>query len=475
MFLDQPVAITQPVNLGNGAGSKAEYSDNADLSAPKLIPTDANASTKIAQSNTRKTYYVSGSGNDRNNGLQESTAFRSLQKAADLVKAGDTVLVMNGTYTQANPYQEIMRINKKQGTASAPITFKAYPGHKPFIKSKNFTGIKLIGSSYITIDGLTLEGNNDNITLQYALQQKNNLNNPQTSGNGIEIRDFSHHIVIRNNKVSKFGGTGISSVKADYLTYENNVVSQNCFYTPWGANALGVMYSWNSDNNTSQYKIIIRGNTVYENKSLVPWRDAGKVTEGHGIMIDDNKNTQQNSLHQLYRGKTLVANNISFKNGAAGIHVYSSAYVDVVNNTTYQNSQYPDTKQYGEISAIAADQVKVFNNIMYARKDGPVNNTSQSKNLQYDYNLVYNSSRLTTSLTHNVLGKDPLFSDPARGNFTLRSGSSAIDTGANNFSGINAPSIDLLGLNRPQDGNGDGRPVVDIGALEVLSKSASAK
>ncbi|MEH2450233.1 hypothetical protein [Nostoc sp.] len=47
-----------------------------------------------------KTYYVSGTGDDKkNNGLKEGAAFRTLQKAADLVQAGDTVYVMNGTYT----------------------------------------------------------------------------------------------------------------------------------------------------------------------------------------------------------------------------------------------------------------------------------------------------------------------------------------------------------------------------------------
>lgn len=475
MFLDQPVAITQPVNLGNAAKLQAEYADNADLSTAKLTNTQNNSTTKLALSNTGNTYFVSGTGNDNNNGLKESSAFRTLQKAADLVKAGDTVYIMNGTYTQANPNQEIMVINKKQGTPNARITFKAYPGHSPFIKSRNWTAIKLLGSSYITIEGLTLEGNNDNITLQYAQQQKYNYNNPQTAGNGIEIRDFSHHVIIRNNRVSKFGGTGISSIKADYLTYENNVVFQNCWYSPWGANPMGMMYNWNSDNNTSQYKMIIQGNTLYDNKSLIPWKDAGKVTEGHGIIIDDSLNTQQNSLHQRYQGKTLVANNVVYRNGAAGIHVYSSAYVDVVNNTTYQNGQYPDTQQYGEISVIESDQVKVFNNIMYARKDGEVNNVAKSKNFQFAYNLVYNSSKFNGSPTQNLVGKDPLFSDPTKANFTLRSGSSAIDTGTKTFNGVNAPTIDKLGLNRPQDGDGRGGAIIDIGALEVAAKAAFAR
>ncbi|MBD2212802.1 right-handed parallel beta-helix repeat-containing protein [Nostoc linckia FACHB-104] len=475
MFLDQPVAITQPVNLGNAAKLKAEYVDNADLSAGKLKSTQNNSTPKLALSTTGKTYFVSGTGNDNNNGLKESSAFRTLGKAAYVLQPGDTIYVMNGTYTHGNPYQAVMYIENKKGTASKPITIKAYPGHRPFVKVNNYTGIQIVNSSYITVEGFKLEGNNDNITLQYALQQKDNLNNPHTSNNGIQITQYSHHIIVRNNQIAKFGGAGISSIKGDYLTFENNVLFQNCLYTPWGANTLGMMYSWNSDNNTSQYKMIIRGNIVYQNKSLVPWKEAGKVTEGHGIMMDDNLNTQKNSTHQPYRGKTLIANNISYNNGGAGIMIYSSANVDVVNNTTYQNAQSPDHVKAGEISVLDADQVKVFNNIMYSRKDGNANQVYNAKNTQFDYNVIYNSSKFTSSLTHNIIGKNPLLSDPSKGNFTLRSGSSAIDTGTKAFSGINAPNIDLQGLMRPQDGDGRGGAIVDIGALEVAAKAAFAK
>ena len=45
-----------------------------------------------------ETYYISESGNDSNNGLTPQTAFATLQYAADLVLAGDSVLVLSGNY-----------------------------------------------------------------------------------------------------------------------------------------------------------------------------------------------------------------------------------------------------------------------------------------------------------------------------------------------------------------------------------------
>ena len=75
-------------------------------------------------------------------------------------------------------------------------------------------------------------GARDEITLEYALQQKDNLNNPATAGSGISINKSSptqrsHHITLINNKISKFPGGGIGAGEADYITIKNNIVSEN--------------------------------------------------------------------------------------------------------------------------------------------------------------------------------------------------------------------------------------------------------
>jgi len=67
------------------------------------------------------TYFVSVAGDDRNDGRARPTAFATLQKAADLVKAGETVLVTSGVYRQS------VHI-KAEGRADAWIKFVAEPG-----------------------------------------------------------------------------------------------------------------------------------------------------------------------------------------------------------------------------------------------------------------------------------------------------------------------------------------------------------
>ncbi|WP_445634909.1 Right handed beta helix domain-containing protein [Nostoc sp. DSM 114161] len=414
-----------------------------------------------------KIYYVSGTGNDSNDGLKEGSAFRTLQKAADLVKAGDTVYVMNGTYEQSKyPKNAVLNINQKHGTQDAPITFKALPGHNPLIKSTNFQAVNIVGSSYIVIEGLTMVGANDQITLEYAKSQQSNLGNPLTNGAGIYIRpdsanNSSHHITIRGNTVTKFPGGGITSKEADYIIIENNTVSETCWYSPWGANAITTLGNRNLDDNTTDYKIIIRNNVSFKNYTYIPWWESstGKATEGHGIMID-----AANTLgldNQPYKGKILITNNTSYNNGGAGIQVYKSSNADVINNTTYQNAQHPDLQGAGEILISGlSENVNVVNNIMYAKNNGSSYVVGGStKNIKADRNLIYNTNNYNKTGTNYILGKDPQFVNAAARNFTLKPGSAAIDAGSSAFNNVTGRT--------PQDGDGNGTAVVDIGAHEA--------
>ncbi|MBG1263544.1 choice-of-anchor D domain-containing protein [Nostoc commune] len=405
-----------------------------------------------------KTYYVSGTGNDKNDGLNEGAAFRTLQKAGDLVEAGDTVYVMNGTYT--NIYANILSISDKHGTANAPITFTAYSGHTPVIEAhkNNWNAISITGSSYIVIDGLTAVGSRDETTLEYALEHKDNVRNPATSGNGIGATStpnnpsqHSHHITIRNNNVSKFPGGAIGATEADYITIENNIVSGNGWYSPHGVQGIGLLNLWNSDNNVTDYKVIIRGNTSFDNKQLVPWINAGKVTEGHGIMLDTSYIGDV-----AYQGKTLISNNLVYNNGGAGIQIFKGENpVDIVNNTSYKNSQEISV---GEIFLNDAKNVRVSNNIMYANDGDSTSSIVNSSNVSFDNNLAYNGLFKGIG-TGNVLNKDPLFVNAANHDFRLKAGSPAIDAGSSTFNSVTKIV--------PLDGDGNGSVLTDIGAYEA--------
>ncbi len=67
-----------------------------------------------------------------------------------------------------------------------------------------------------------------------------------------------------------------------------------------------------------------------------------------------------------------------------------------------------------------------------------------------------------TGLNGNV-STDPLFNNPASGDYHLPTGSPAIDTGAPDL----ARAVDFDGAARPLDGNGDGVAAFDMGAFEA--------
>jgi parallel beta-helix repeat protein len=337
-----------------------------------------------------KSFYVSSiNGNDRSSGIDQNSPFASLQKAADMAGAGDTVYVMPGNYTNADPNQNVLTIDKS-GTAGAPITFKAFDlNNKPVIKVRNYVGIEVVGS-YINLDGLIVEGNAkefSNMTAEQvdALQKsQGRFTSPITSGTGIAIGGFyrntsPHHVTISNSIVKDNPGGGISSVRADYVTIENNEVSGNAFYAPYDTSGISLYQNSNSDSNTG-LKMIVRGNIVFGNKNLISdynnYRDEDfnnpdpakrpKITDGNGIIIDDAARTQVQGVDggqsaqnlPAYQGKTLIENNKVFDNGGRGIHAFNSFNVDIRNNTLANNLLTPsilgqEVDAYSNNSAMA--------------------------------------------------------------------------------------------------------------------------
>ncbi|WP_156443480.1 right-handed parallel beta-helix repeat-containing protein [Erythrobacter sp. CCH5-A1] len=408
--------------------------------------------------------YVAGSGNDAASGLYESAPKRTLQAAHAITQPGDSVLVMNGTYSQTNADANILTISRS-GQSDAWIAYIGYPGHKPLLKARNWNAVG-VQASYIIVEGLTLEGNRAEITLQQAQAEANNLGNPVTSGNGIGIAPSQDrpevrpaHVVIRDNEVRDFPGGGIYAKAADYLTIERNRVYRNAWYAPYANSGISIYQPWNSDNSTA-VKMIIRQNVAYENYNYIPFYysdpDPAKrrVTDGNGIIIDDFRNTQRGSTLGIYPGRTLIENNIVFSNGGRGINVYSSNRVDVVNNTSWSNARHPDITS--EIAVTDADDVLVLNTILSARSDKLASQISRATGVAFSFNLVFGGTGFAQGSGQNNVTGDPRFVDPAQQDFRLLSGSLAIDAARS----LGSPARDIAGARRPRGAG------IDIGAFE---------
>jgi parallel beta-helix repeat protein len=408
---------------------------------------------------------VSPAGSNTNNGLTISTAFQTLNYAANQTSAGDTVFVLNGTYTNLNASSNVMDIYNS-GTAVNSIVYMNYPGHAPVIKlnANNWSGIAIQGSDYIVVDGFRIIGNNDAITLPYAQAEQLNTNNPATSGNGIGItREYGndenkpHHIIIRNCTISKCGGAGIYGYRADYTTIENNIIFECAWYAPYGNSGISLYQNWNSDS-TDVFRNFIIGNTCYRNENYIPFIAVGSITDGNGIIIDDFRNTQNNSTQGIYLGKTYIANNLIYDNGGRGIHVYLSDNVMIVNNTCYHNCQSPAI-QDGEYTAYDSDSISFVNNIAFPSAGiPPIDKSNTSTNLTVDHNLWATNSNLANPFGTNTITGNPNFilpsTNPTIADFHLQATSNAINAGTN----LNAPITDKDGLIRTSP--------VDIGCYE---------
>jgi hypothetical protein len=439
-------------------------------------------------------FYVSEKGRDANDGKSPNRPFLTLQHADGVVKPGDTVWIMAGTYRSPRTDKEggaLLEI-RTSGKPDAWITWRAYKDAKPELIAQGIWHAILLNASYIVIDGLTLTGNNANVR-QIDAEANGELDvkasraaakaegekdimledatpnldktkgaaevskkprvkpksrpvtyqkiSPIYSGNGItadfrDKKEFHHHYVLRNLVVRDFGTVGISMMDTDYYTIENSEVYNNAWYSPYGSSGISHLGGRNFDE-VPGYHNIIRNNRVYNNKCLVRVYFIDLFSDGNGIILD--------SLND-YSGDILVENNLSYNNGGAGIHVFRSnkAHIDIVHNTLWRNQQM--WRLY-ELGAHAATNINILNNIVVADRWRQVNSKA-IPGVRYDYNLYFGSNQIEDKGSHDVFA-DPEFVLPSTnrkdGDFTLLPNSPAIDSASNELT----PKTDLLGQPRP--------------------------
>jgi len=420
-----------------------------------LVPATAGATT----------WYVAGTGRDSNRGTSLSAPFRTLQKAADQTQPGDTVMVLDGTYSVPCKGCDVVDIDMS-GTAAAPITFQAYPGQSPLVDAKDaWVGIN-INANYIVVAGFEVAGGRKAVTIGYARANASNLNNYLTSGNGIVVGCASgsdttySHVVIKNNIVHDAPSAGIASCYADYITIEGNRSYLNAYWSPYASSGISIWEMRDTDTYTG-YKNFIIGNVSYQNREYIPFYATGTISDGNGIIVDDNSNSQSNGV--AYGGRTYVANNIVYQNGGSGIHAYASAHVDIAFNTAYLNNQTP-TNNGGQMFANTGSDVNIINNILYAPpKKTFYSNYSNASSVLYNYNLLYSTTPKSgvsgaAPGPNDIIG-DPLFSDGGLGDFTLAAGSPAIGAASASL----APATDFAGNPRPTPGGG-----YDRGAFQYV-------
>ncbi|MDG1014804.1 MAG: carbohydrate binding domain-containing protein [Flavobacteriaceae bacterium] len=467
-------------------------------------------------------FYISDElGLDTNNGSEESP-FKTINRGILEVEAGGTVYVMNGTYRNSgfgtvdtstntnmnNPH--VVTINKS-GTEGAYITLKNFQDHNPKIQFDGRGGIIISNDmNYVIIEGFEVEGPAAGITYAEAYadreykvlaasNQSDNItyNHTYFSGKGIwGGYGAHHHIIISNNTVHDIAGSGIRFNDSDHITIEYNEVYNATWWTSSASSA--IVYAETialEGDNSSDVKMIMRGNLVYNNWNRIPFYvtqlpdNSGNTNPNYGTAdynnILDGQGLYVTRSDDGYVGTFLFENNVCVNNGKNGINFDNSLGASAIfqNNTLFYNGVHEIIQDLSvadgnpghrgqKVGGIKANRVvnaTVVNNIVVTRDNLfsalELQNISGSRNVS---NNIFLNGKLPSDDNGvpynyvsccNMIDVDPLFNsvptvvngsiDISLTNFELSASSPAIDSGNPNFSPLN----DINGNLRPESDN----------------------
>ncbi|MCK9556224.1 right-handed parallel beta-helix repeat-containing protein, partial [bacterium] len=379
------------------------------------------------------TYYVSTTGDDNDDGLSQETAFRTIQKAADTVSAGDTVEVEAGTYTEAVSITT-------SGTYSNRIYFHAEEGAVIDAEDTRSYCIKLNNADYITIEGFECKN---------------------ATGSGILLDIYANGNIITSNISHDNTDTGIKLNDSSY----NQIISNTLYNNAGGSNAWGNRTCGIYVFAYSQY-CTIQDNIVYDNQTGI-WLECGSSYNS----IEDNRSYSNTYNGFLFSESSYnyIENNISYENGSLGVGFgYSANYNSFKNNTVYGNYTTGVQLNVNSQNNIIKNNNIIANGTTSSSNRGILIESGSSADIDYNnvwnngLNGGYNYGGVASAGAHDI-SANPLFksTDPEEEDDYLKLSSK------NNGDDNNSPCIDA---GDPEDTPSAGsEPVIDMGAYDLYT------
>jgi parallel beta-helix repeat protein len=380
---------------------------------------------------TGRSFWVATNGNDLTGDGSIDRPWATINGALwrDL-RAGDTVVVRPGTYTETLWIDKGGWNDGPGGLPDGQLTFRSeIPGQALIRPTEGAYSTVMVRADNVTIEGFDIVGG---------------------TGHGIDVESAAYTL-IRNNIVHDSGGSGIQFNFSEFMVIEGNTTFGNAGTNGWHTSGISVYQNRNitGDTDTLGFRTIVRDNISYNNITLpvVP----GDHTDGNGIIIDDFQSTQTAGFPN-YTFPTLVENNLAFGNGSKGIQVTWSDFVTVRGNTVaFNNVDDLNLGTWrGELSNQQSSDNTWIDNIAVTNPALNPHNTAIgnysyggyiNQNVVWENNLTFNGTPGQPSFKTdggnnaplasdgNLLGVDPLFVNAAAFDFRLDPNSPAFGLG----------------------------------------------
>ncbi|MCB0403765.1 MAG: right-handed parallel beta-helix repeat-containing protein [Bdellovibrionales bacterium] len=345
-------------------------------------------------------YYLSPTGSDSNAGSR-AKPWASLQQAIWRIRAGDTLVVRGGRYTDSSFADLRVPSSGKLTTIRAeenetPVfdgrLSKDKAVHEWQRISENLWSAKL-HPKWKRIDGLWIEGkyvkrvktlaelakntwwidkeksqavlyiagghSPVGMAMEFRLHSMMEVDTPFWRIGGITAQYYNyagfvisstHDVTIIDCNSNHNGGAGIEGDEASRVQILGNETAYNgAEGGPGWASGIHLWRLGSSEN-------LIKGNRAYRN-----WDPSEHHTDGNGIAIDKG---QPGSGAE-------VSHNTSFENGGRGIDINLSPNVRAHHNVLYDNARDPHVQEFGELcvsGTISSKGLSLYENTIRARE-----------------------------------------------------------------------------------------------------------
>jgi hypothetical protein len=282
------------------------------------------------------TYYVSPAGSDVNPGTS-SAPLLTIQRAANIVNPGDTVIVRDGTYSNAAAVGVGSKLisMSRGGTASSWITFMAENVWGAVIDGLNNTTAEgwSLAASYIRIQGFEVKGFSDDAFSNYG------------GGQYLDIIGNHIHDIGRYCATTGIGRDGIF-LGSDNVTVEKNMIHDIGRYAPGENGCTNSLYYHTNDHAiyiAGANNVMIRNNIFYRNQHgwsihVYP-KPVSNISVLNNTFVFPNPSVPGHIILAGVVTNSRIDSNIFYQPTAVGIHFYNiSGYINVAinNNITYQ-------------------------------------------------------------------------------------------------------------------------------------------